>query len=120
MELGGGKSHLSSSVSASMPVTSPKSACFERHDKMDEMVKVMVPISTGEGRSAHCRTNPQQTDLFRIRRRPASVVERLRHQDLVLHRITISVASQRRPPRTCSRSPSSPFLRAIRKHNARP
>ena len=29
---------------------------LERHDKMDKMIKVMVPMSTGEGRSAHCRT----------------------------------------------------------------
>ena len=94
--------------------------CFERHDKMDKMVKVMVLMSTGKGRSAHCRTVLQQFDPFRVGRCPAGVVERLRHRDLVLHRITISVASQRRPPRTCSRSPSSPFLRAIRKHNARP
>ena len=39
---------------------------LEKHDQMDKMIKVMVPMSTGEGRSAHYRTDPQQADPFRI------------------------------------------------------
>ena len=31
---------------------------LERHDKMGKMGKVMVPMSTDEGRPTHCRTDP--------------------------------------------------------------
>ena len=48
MELGGGKSHLSFAVSASMSVTTTIHL-LEKHDKMDKMIKMMVPMSTGEG-----------------------------------------------------------------------
>ena len=31
---------------------------LERDDKNDKMIKMMVLMSTGEGRSSHCRTAP--------------------------------------------------------------
>ena len=36
----------------------PKLHLLERHDKMGKMINMMVLMSTGEGRSSHCRTAP--------------------------------------------------------------
>ena len=33
---------------------------LEGCDKNDKMIKMMVPMSTGEGRPAHCRMGPQK------------------------------------------------------------
>ena len=35
------------------------STCFERHDKMDKMLMVMVPMSTGQSNRTSAETSPK-------------------------------------------------------------
>ena len=77
---------------------------LERDDKMEKMFKVRVLMSTGEGRSTHCRTVQQQADPFRIGRCPAGVVERLLHQHLVVRRRDLG--DLEKTPTTTSLAPS--------------
>ena len=88
---------------------------LERGDKNDKMIKMMVLMSTGEGRSTLCRTVQQQADPFRVGRRPAGVVERLLHQHLVVRRRGLGGLDK--TPTTTSLAPSDPALAPANSRN---
>ena len=84
------------------------STCFERHDKMDKMLMVMVPMSTDQVES--------HTD--RKFRRWSVCLAPVDVQMVLLSAssigisppvVAISVTSKRRPPRPCSTRPSPPL-----------
>ena len=61
-------------------------------------------MGTGEGRSAHCRTDPQQADPFRNRRRLAGVAQHLLYRHLVARRRDLG--DLEKTPTTTSLAPS--------------
>ena len=93
---------------------------LERDDKNDKMIKMMVLMSTGEGRSTHCRTVQQQAEPFRVGRRPAGVVERLLLRSKLRRRPSEAAAGVRHraaAPRLCEPSPvhlRAPYAHAVR------
>ena len=84
------------------------STCFERHDKMDKMLMVMVPMSTDQVESHTARKfrrwsvclAPVDVQMMLLSASSIGILPPV---------VAISVTSKRRPPRPRSPPPSAPL-----------